>query len=649
MATLPKNIGWIGLGLMGLPMARNLLKEMDDDTQFFVFDVVQESIDAFVADGNGRDLILSMVPEGSHVRSVYLTPETGILASPNLNSQILIDCSTIDTATSLAVRSACQTQHPSTRFYDAPVSGGVKGAEAGTLTFMLGIARTSPDLPLLTPLLTHLGPNLFPCGGPSLGLVAKLCNNYCSGLIAIATSEALNIGMASGMDPRVLANIFHTSTAQSSILDDWCPVPGLSPDAPASHGYAGGFRIGLMRKDFGLAVQTARDVGVRLALGDEGLRVYEQASQDPRYQLPFNISRDTVEGDSNYIPPIFPIAPFTKYAGNPILSPNPANDWESAYLYNPTAIVLDETIFLLYRAQNASLTSSIGLAWSTDGYNFTRLNQPILYATEPWEAIGGTEDPRIVRINQTFFVTYTAYNNVTPQLCIASSEDLLTWHKTPPLFPGWQDVAYSDIDIPTPRLNHSKSGAIVREPTPDGLYHMYWGDSFFYHATSEDLTNWTSLPAEQYFAAPLLPWENRLIEPGPAPVQTRDGNWILFYNGMTTGRVGYPRNQYSTGQMLLDPSGSFRPNIQVPEGEYEPALRDGPLARVERPVLVPEGQGEESGQVDRVIFAEGLVQFRGKWFLYFGLLVVVREAEVAVDVEDIAFRSHLACGSSQAA
>ncbi|RMY46707.1 hypothetical protein D0865_09124 [Hortaea werneckii] len=323
--------------------------------------------------------------------------------------------------------------------------------------------------------------------------------------------------------------------------------------------------------------------------------------------------------DPNYVPPIFPILPFNKYAGNPILSPNPANDWESAYLYNPTAIVLDETIFLLYRAQNASLTSSIGLAWSTDGYNFTRLNQPILYATEPWEAFGGTEDPRIVRINQTFFLTYTAYNNVTPQLCIASSEDLLNWRKTPPLFPGWQDIAYSDIDIPMPRLNHSKSGAIVREPTADGLYHMYWGDSFFYHATSQDLTNWTTLPAEQYFAAPLLPWENRLIEPGPAPVKTRDGNWILFYNGMTTGRIGYPQNQYSTGQMLLDPSGSFRrPNLQVPEGEYEPALRDGPIARVERPVLVPEGEEEESGQVDRVVFSEGLVQFRGKWFLYFG-------------------------------
>lgn len=223
-----------------------------------------------------------MVPEGSHVRSVYLTPETGVLASNHLDSKILIDCSTIDTATSLAVRDACVTQHPQTRFYDAPVSGGVKGASAATLTFMLGIARTSPDLPLLTTLLTQMGTNIFPCGGFSLGLVAKLCNNYCSGLIAIATSEAMNIGMASGMDPRVLANIFHTSTAQSSILDDWCPVPGLSPDAPASNGYAGGFRIGLMRKDFSLAVQTAKNVGTRLALGEEGLRVYEQASEDPR-------------------------------------------------------------------------------------------------------------------------------------------------------------------------------------------------------------------------------------------------------------------------------------------------------------------------------------------------------------------------------
>ena len=200
--------------------------------------------------------------------------------------------------------------------------------------------------------------------------------------------------------------------------------------------------------------------------------------------LPFKITTDTIEGDPNYKAPIFPILPFTKYLNNPVLSPNPANNWESAYLYNPTAIVLNETIFLLYRAQNASKTSSIGIAWSTDGYNFTRLNKPVIYATEDYEAIGGTEDPRIVRVNGTFHVTYTAFNNVSAQLSMATSTDLLNWTKIPPLFPGWIDVAYSDIDIPMPRVNHSKSGAIVKEPTSDGLYHMYWGDSFFYHATS---------------------------------------------------------------------------------------------------------------------------------------------------------------------
>ena len=199
--------------------------------------------------------------------------------------------------------------------------------------------------------------------------------------------------------------------------------------------------------------------------------------------LPFAIGPETPDGDPNYTAPIFPILPFNKYAGNPILSPNPGNNWESAFLYNPTAIVLNETIFLLYRAQNASKTSSIGLAWSTDGYNFTRLNQPIIYATEDYETIGGTEDPRIIRVNSTFHVTYTAYNNVSAQLCMASSDDMLNWNKSGILFPGWMDVAFSDIDVPSPRVNHSKSGAIVNEPI-DGVYHMYFGDSFFYHATS---------------------------------------------------------------------------------------------------------------------------------------------------------------------
>jgi 3-hydroxyisobutyrate dehydrogenase len=160
-----------------------------------------------------------MVPEGAHVRAVYLTPETGVLAA-NMSGKTLIDCSTIDTATSLAVREETMKRYPSASFFDTPVSGGVLGAQKATLTFMIGCSEEDPKLPMLKNLLGKLGKNLVACGGPSLGLTAKLCNNYCSGLITIAVSEAMNIGMKSGMDPRVLASVFHSSTAQSSICDE---------------------------------------------------------------------------------------------------------------------------------------------------------------------------------------------------------------------------------------------------------------------------------------------------------------------------------------------------------------------------------------------------------------------------------------------
>lgn len=166
-------------------------------------------------------------------------------------------------------------------------------------------------------------------------------------------------------------------------------------------------------------------------------------------QLPFEINRSTPEGDPSFIAPIFPILPFQKYSHNPILTPNVKNDWESAYVYNPTAIVLNETVFLLYRAQNTSKTSSIGLAWSNDGYNFTRLNRAVFSATEAWEMGGGTEDPRIVRVNGTFYLTYTAYDLKTPRLCIATSEDLLTWTKYPPLF--------TSHDVQAIGVDHTKS------------------------------------------------------------------------------------------------------------------------------------------------------------------------------------------------
>ncbi|TID14301.1 3-hydroxyisobutyrate dehydrogenase [Venturia nashicola] len=295
MADRIGKIGFIGLGLMGIPMVQNLIKKTPETTQFFVYDVVDDVLEKFCDEHPTRakavkssrevaeqaEVILSMVPEGSHVRTVYLTPETGVLAS-DVSGKILIDCSTIDTATSLAVREETLKRYPTASFYDTPVSGGVLGAERGSLTFMIGCSEEDPKLALLKAILAMMGKTLVACGGPSLGLTAKLCNNYCSGLIAIAVCEAMNIGIKSGMDPRVLANVFHSSTAQSAICDDWCPVPGLCPGAPASNGYQGGFRVQLMRKDFALAVDTAEDVGAQLALGQSGLHVYTSAMNDPR-------------------------------------------------------------------------------------------------------------------------------------------------------------------------------------------------------------------------------------------------------------------------------------------------------------------------------------------------------------------------------
>lgn len=222
-----------------------------------------------------------MVPEGAHVKAVYLTADTGVLAA-DISSKLLIDCSTIDTTTSNLVRQTITEKFPSASFYDSPVSGGSLGAAKATLTFMLGCAEDNAHYTLLRDLLGLMGKSIFSCGGPSLGLTAKLCNNYCSGLIAIATAEAMNIGIKSGMDPRVLASIFSTSTAQSCISDKWNPVPGITTDAPASHGYAGGFKVELMKKDFGLAVEAAGAVGAKLTLGEAGLKTYAEASSDAR-------------------------------------------------------------------------------------------------------------------------------------------------------------------------------------------------------------------------------------------------------------------------------------------------------------------------------------------------------------------------------
>jgi predicted GH43/DUF377 family glycosyl hydrolase len=322
----------------------------------------------------------------------------------------------------------------------------------------------------------------------------------------------------------------------------------------------------------------------------------------PYSSTPPAISRSSVEGDANYTAPTFPIGPFTKYENNPLLVPNPKNEFESAHIYNAASIVLDDKVFLLYRAQDPALKSSIGLAWSENGYDFTRLDHPIFEASEPWEEGGGVEDPRIVRIDGVFYMTYTAYDLNRARLCLATSEDLVNWTKYPPLFPDIIDVETNDKGRVQIRTGHSKSGAIFTEKNADGKYIMIFGDSALLIAESEDLINWTMKPFNDYFTRPVHPWESRLMESGPPPFKTKDGKWIMVYNSATSGSAGYRNNQYSIGQMLVDLK-----NITA-----------GPIARLEKPSIEVSAENERVGLVNEVVFTEGMVQYKGQWFMYFG-------------------------------
>ena len=273
-------IGFVGLGHMGAPMARNLLKA---GHALVVYDVVQRNVDALKAAGavaapsaaraaDQAELVITMLPSSPHVKTVYLESE-GVLAgvAPGVT---LIDSSTIDphTAREVAARAA---QHGNA-MADAPVSGGTGGAEAGTLTFMVG--GDAAVFGQITPVLRHMGKNIVHCGESGTGQVAKICNNLLLGISMIGVSEAMNLGAALGIDAKVLAGIINTSSGRCWSSDTYNPYPGVMENVPAARGYTGGFGADLMLKDLGLAVDAAKLSKQPVVLGALAQQLYQMFS-----------------------------------------------------------------------------------------------------------------------------------------------------------------------------------------------------------------------------------------------------------------------------------------------------------------------------------------------------------------------------------
>ncbi|USE33952.1 3-hydroxyisobutyrate dehydrogenase [Endozoicomonas sp. SCSIO W0465] len=252
-------IAFIGLGNMGGPMAQNLVKAGYDVCGF---DLVPEALDQLAQAGGskagsmreaaqGARVVISMLPAGKHVESLYLGDD-GLFNIID-RSSLVIDCSTIEAEVAKKVGERAEEQGIS--FIDAPVSGGTAGAAAGTLTFMVG--GSAGIVEQARPYLEVMGQNIFHAGGAGAGQLAKICNNMLLAVLMTGTSEALKLGIDNGLDPAVLAEIMNKSSGGNWVLEKYNPVPGVMPEAPASNGYQGGFMVGLMAKDLGLALNTA--------------------------------------------------------------------------------------------------------------------------------------------------------------------------------------------------------------------------------------------------------------------------------------------------------------------------------------------------------------------------------------------------------
>jgi beta-1,2-mannosidase len=298
-----------------------------------------------------------------------------------------------------------------------------------------------------------------------------------------------------------------------------------------------------------------------------------------------------------------PFGTWRRVSDSPVISPQ-GDGWESAGTFNPSVILKDGKIVMLYRAQDKGGTSSLGYAESRDGVRFTRRSQPVLSPEKDYEKNGGVEDPRLVQFGDTYYLTYTGYNKKDAQLCLATSKDLIYWERRGVILPAYKGNW---------NVRWTKSGAIVPEKIA-GKYWMYFlGTSADNKdqmglASSTDLLHWTEVTS-----VPVLPvrpgrFDSRVAEPGPAPIVTSKGIFLI-YNGADDHLV------YRTGVALFD--------------RNDPSKL---IWRTDNPIFAPEREWEKVGQVPNVVFVEGMVRQGQRYLFYYGgadTNVGVAEAPVA--------------------
>ncbi len=268
-------IGFIGLGNMGRGMAANLVTA---GHAVRAYDMSEAALSRATAIGatraasvteavKGADAVITMLQTGSQVQEVY---EEEVFAAA-LHSAVLIDCSTIDVATArVMANSAIEHGH---EMVDAPVSGGVAGAIAATLTFMVG--GTNGGFAMAQPILSAMGKAVIHAGPAGAGQAAKICNNMLLGASMIATAEAFNLALKLGLDPNVFFDISSKASGQCWSMTSYCPVPGPVPSAPSNRNYDGGFMAGLMLKDLKLAMAAAQAAGASVPMGTLAKNLYQ--------------------------------------------------------------------------------------------------------------------------------------------------------------------------------------------------------------------------------------------------------------------------------------------------------------------------------------------------------------------------------------